>query len=164
MKKLTTKSSDKRISKKIDTYSKILEEIASLSNSSSTKVSCMALRYDFSKIASFGYNGSYSGATINPKTGTEEESLEPGRSGFIHAEINMIAKFQERDPENYIVMLTYSPCSHCMKVLINSGFKYIFWINEYRIKDHLNILDDLGIQYGTMEDLKIIYQKEINGI
>lgn len=117
----------------------------------------MALKRDFSKIASFGYNGSYSGAPVNSETGTEEESLEPGKSGFIHAEVNMAIKFQERDPENYIVLLTLSPCSACAKILINAGFRNIFWIEEYRETDHLSIFDRVGIRYGNIEQLKSQY-------
>jgi len=83
-----------RLQIKIETFKNILNNIKDLSNSSTTKVGCIALRKDFSKIASFGYNGSYSGAQNNIETGTEEESLEPGESGFIHAEVNMIAKFK----------------------------------------------------------------------
>ena len=106
----------RRLQTKIETFTKILENIRDLSNSSTIKVGCIALRKDFSKIASFGYNGSYSGAGLNIETGTEEDSLVPGESGFIHAEINMIAKFKEYDPENYIVLLTLSPCKMCTKI------------------------------------------------
>jgi deoxycytidylate deaminase len=66
-----------RLQQKIDTFTKILLHIKDLSVSSTTKVGCIAVKKDFSKIASFGYNGSYSGAPVNPETGTEEESLEP---------------------------------------------------------------------------------------
>ena len=99
---------------KIDTFGKMIIQISELSNASTKKVACMALHKNFTKIASFGYNGSYMSAPINPITGTEEESLEPGQSGFIHAEVNMIAKFREHDPENYIVLLTLSPCKMCI--------------------------------------------------
>jgi dCMP deaminase len=113
----------------------------------------MALRNDFSRIASFGYNGSFTGDTIKDETGTEEDSLVPGCSGFIHAEINMIAKFQEKDPENYIVLLTLSPCKMCSKVLINSGFKHIYWINDYRDQSHFDMFEPIGISYGNLDTL-----------
>lgn len=71
-----------RLNIKLNTFIQILLNIKTLSNSSTTKVSCIALKKDLSKIASFGYNGSYSGAQINPETGTEEDSLIPGESGF----------------------------------------------------------------------------------
>ena len=151
-----TKTSD-RIQFKIDTFSKMLLEIASLSNASTKKVACMALHRKFTKIASFGYNGSYMGAPINEVTGTEEDSLVPGESGFIHSEVNMIAKFREFDPENYVILLTLSPCKMCTKILVNSGFKFVYWIEDYREQAHLHIFDESGITYGNIEKLKKDY-------
>lgn len=119
----------------------------------------MTLKKDFSKIASFGYNGSYSGAQENSETGTEEESLTPGESGFIHAEVNMIAKFKEYDPENYIVLLTLSPCKMCTKILVNAGFKHVYWIDEYRDTSHLQIFNECGITNGNAKDLVKHYQQ-----
>lgn len=142
-----------RLQQKIKAFTSILLQIKDLSVSSTTKVGCIAVKKDFSKIASFGYNGSYAGAPINPQTGTEEESLEPGCSGFIHAEVNMIAKFKERDPENYIIMLTLSPCKMCTKILINAGFKHVYWLTEYRETDHLKIFTDVGVSSGSIKDL-----------
>jgi dCMP deaminase len=146
---------------KIDTFGKMIVQISELSNASTKKVACMALHRNFTKIASFGYNGSYMNAPINEETGTEEDSLEPGQSGFIHAEVNMIAKFREHDPENYIVLLTLSPCKMCTKILVNSGFKYIFWVEDYREQSHLHIFDECGIKYGNLETFKKIYEEEI---
>jgi dCMP deaminase len=142
-----------RLQIKIETFTKILENIKDLSSSSTTKVGCIALKKDFSKIASFGYNGSYSGAGLNTETGTEEDSLIPGESGFIHAEVNMIAKFKEHDPENYIVILTLSPCRMCTKILINAGFKHVYWIDDYRNLDHLEIFRECKITNGHISNL-----------
>jgi deoxycytidylate deaminase len=61
-----------RNDQKIDTFSDIIKNIASLSAASTKKVACMAIHKNFIKIASFGYNGSYAGAPINPLTETEE--------------------------------------------------------------------------------------------
>lgn len=146
-----------RLEQKIDTFVNILEDIANLSTSSTLKVGAMSLHWKFQKIASFGYNGSYPGAKICNDTGTEEESLEPGNSGFVHAEVNMIAKFREHNPDEYIVILTHSPCNVCAKVLANAGFRYIFWINEYRQTEHLKMFNDLGIMFGDISSLKKTY-------
>ena len=146
---------------KIDTFGKMIVQISELSNASTKKVACMALHKNFTKIASFGYNGSYMNAPINDLTGTEEDSLDPGQSGFIHAEVNMIAKFREYDPENYIILLTLSPCKMCTKILVNSGFKYIFWIEDYRDQSHLHIFDECEITYGDLDTFKKIYETKI---
>ena len=144
----------KRLFEKIDTFCDIVQKISQLSTSTRLKVGAIAVKRDFQKIASFGYNGNYAGAPISSETGTEEESLEPGQDGFIHAEINLIAKFREIDPENYIILLTHSPCKMCTKVLINAGFRYIYWLEEYRDTDHLSMLDGISHTYsGDKEDL-----------
>ena len=150
-----------RINFKIDTFAGMIQQIATLSNASTKKVACMALHKNFTKIASFGYNGSYKGAPINEVTGTEEDSLVPGESGFIHAEVNMIAKFREFDPNNYIILLTLSPCKMCTKILVNSGFKYVYWIEDYREQGHLHIFDECGIKYGNIEKLKLDWYSKI---
>lgn len=148
-----------RIKQKVDTFVSILESISNLSTSTTLKVGAISVHRKFQKIASFGYNGSYPGAPLNLETGSEEESFEPGKSGFIHAEVNMIAKFREHDPENYIVLLTHSPCAICTKVLVNAGFRHIYWTKEYRETEHLRTLDKYGISYGNTEDLYYNYLK-----
>jgi dCMP deaminase len=151
-----------RIRQKVDTFVSILESIAKLSTASTLKVGAISVHRKFQKIASFGYNGSYPGAPVNPQTGTEEDSLEPGQSGFIHAEVNMIAKFREHDPESYIVLLTHSPCSVCTKVLINAGFRYIYWVHQYRETSHLEVLKQYGILHGDIDQLYLDYYNQIN--
>jgi dCMP deaminase len=150
-----------RIIQKVDTFVSILEHISDLSAASTLKVGAIAVHRKFQKIASFGYNGSYPGASVNPQTGTEEESLEPGGSGFIHAEVNMIAKFREHDPENYIIILTHSPCNVCSKVLVNAGFRWVYWIKEYRDTSHLSMLEDCGVLSGNIEKLYEDYYNQI---
>lgn len=147
-----------RKKEKIKIFTEFVSKIADLSVSQTLKVGAIAIKIDFSKIGSFGYNGSYAGAPLNDITGGEEESLSPGESGFIHAEMNLIAKFRENDPENYIILLTHSPCEICSKLLINSGFRYIYWREDYRKTDHLSILDDLNILHGNFKDLTNNYK------
>lgn len=150
----TMQKREERTVQKLEVFKQILLQISSLSTSSRLKVSCIILRKGFTKIASFGYNGNYFNAPINDLTGTEEESLEQGKDGFIHAEINSIAKFRETDPENYIVLVSVSPCSPCSKVLVNSGFKHVYWIKEYRKTDHIaEIFDRCKITYGDWNNL-----------
>lgn len=143
--------------KKIEAYFNIVKEIAQLSVSKTKKVSCVIIKKNFESIASFGYNGSYSGDPSIVTTNQEEESLEPGESGFIHAEINALIKFREKDPENYIILLSLSPCKACTKCIVNAGFKSVFWLEQYRESEHLKIFDNIGIVYGDKDYMKKIY-------
>lgn len=156
---MDSKTKIRRLDQKLKIYSGIVSSISELSAASIAKVGCMAIKSDFSKMSSFGYNGSYPGAEVYEETGTIEESLEPGQSGLIHAEINMIAKFQENDPEKHIVILTLSPCRQCTKVLCTAGFKFIYWIDEYRDTSHFHIFDECNVHYGNIDKLFLDYQQ-----
>lgn len=147
---------DRKIERKIQkikVFTNILIELSKLSPSQTKKVACIAFKKKFTNIASFGYNGTYPDAPINPETGGEELSLEPGKSGFLHAEDNMISKFREKDPENYIVFITMSPCRECTIRLVNAGFKDVYWLEEYRDKSHLYIFDHCSVRCGTINSL-----------
>jgi hypothetical protein len=45
-----------------------------------------------------------------------------------------------------------------MKLIINSGFRYVFWKQEYRKTDHLKVFERLGILSGSFEILKENYE------
>ena len=135
----TTKTKIQRTQQKLKVFQEHLISVASLSKSTRLKVGALALRKDFQR-EYIAYNGSVSNAPIYESTKSEEESLDPGKSGFVHAEMNLVAKFRENNPQDYIVLLTHSPCSLCTKILINSGFNHIFWLENYRDIDHIEIL------------------------
>ena len=50
------------------------------------QVGAVVITEDNTQVLSVGYNGNYSGGP------NEAESLEPGQSGMIHAEINALLK------------------------------------------------------------------------
>ena len=142
-----------RTKQKVQVFVKHLENIASLSQSSKLKVGAIAVKKNFQRDC-FGYNGTIADAPIWEETGTEEESLEPGKSGFVHAEMNLIAKFREHDPEDYVVLLTHSSCSVCAKLLINAEFENIFWLEEYRETSHIERLFKGRVKhFGTIDNL-----------
>ena len=63
------------------------------------------------------------------------------------------AKFKEYDPENYIILLTLSPCKMCTKILVNAGFKHVYWIDDYRNLEHLAIFNHCNITNGPILNL-----------
>lgn len=64
-----------RVRQKVETFVTVLKDITQLSTASKLKVGAISLHWQFQKIASFGYNGSYPGAVTFLETGTEEESI-----------------------------------------------------------------------------------------
>jgi len=89
-----------------------------------TKVACLIVNKDNTKVLSMGYNGDESGGK------NERESLERGRSGFIHAEINALIKldYSEKYKKLYI---THSPCRECARALINGKINEIIYSEVY---------------------------------
>ena len=79
------------------------------------KVGCCIVSQDNCQVLAIGYNGDHKGGT------NERESLEPGGSGFIHAEINALIKLDYNNPKKKTLYITLSPCKQCAKAIINGG-------------------------------------------
>ncbi len=89
-----------------------------------------------------GYNGSPAGhphctdvgcliyVSRNPD-GEEEENC----FRTIHAEINAIAQAAKHGVEinDADIYITASPCYHCLKTLMNTGIRRIFYLKPYKI-------------------------------
>ena len=72
---------------------------------------------------------------------TPDGEIEENCFRTIHAEINAISQAARngsaiRDASVYI---THSPCIHCLKTLVNTGIKHIFYEKPYK----LHTLEDI---------------------
>ena len=94
---------------------------------------------DNTRVLAIGYNGNHSGGPNEP------ESLEPCKSGFIHAEINALLKLDYNNPQYKIMYVTLSPCRMCAKAIINAGISEVVYIEEYRDTTSLELLRGAGI-------------------
>lgn len=103
------------------------------------KVGTVIVSEDNTQVLSIGYNGNYSGGP------NEVESLEPGQSGCIHAEINALLKLDYNNPKKKIMYITLSPCRMCAKAAVNAGIDEVVYDEEYRDTSSLDILRDAGI-------------------
>ncbi len=93
-----------------------------------------------------GYNGDERGGNNKPK------SLEPGQSGFIHAEENSLLKFNPTIHPGSTMYLTHNPCEMCAKKIINTldgagnnAIVQIYYLEDYREKDGVDLLRSRGI-------------------
>jgi dCMP deaminase len=98
------------------------------------KVGAVIVSGDNTRVLSIGYNGDYSGGP------NKVLSDEPGKSGFIHAEVNAIIKMDYISDPSKKMYLTLSPCIDCARVIINSGIKTVFYKNEYRDRSGIDLL------------------------
>ena len=113
------------------------------------KVGAVVITADNTQVLSIGYNGDEAGGT------NKVESLEPGHSGCIHAEINALIKLDYNNPKNITgipkntkkkkMYVTLSPCKMCAKAVINAGIAEVIYDEEYRDDAGVRLLREAGI-------------------
>lgn len=104
------------------------------------KVGAIVVTGDNTSVLSVGYNGNYTGGP------NSIESMEPGQSGMIHAEINALLKMDYHNHKKKIMYVTLSPCRMCAKAIVNSGIDEVVYLEEYRDRGGLEILEQCKIR------------------
>ena len=104
------------------------------------QVGTIVVTSDNTQVLSVGYNGNYSGGP------NEVESMVPGESGMIHAEINCLLKMDYNNPKKKVMYLTLSPCRMCAKAIVNAGISEVVYLEDYRDKTGLEILSEAGVK------------------
>ena len=89
------------------------------------KVGCVITDKDMNRVLCLGYNGD------SPGGDNQCESLESGKCGCIHAEINAITKASE-SLNGCVAFITLAPCYHCAKILFARGITKVIYKNAYR--------------------------------
>jgi len=113
--------------------------IAERSRDPRLKVGSVIVTEDNTSVLAIGYNGDEQGGNNQP------DSMEPGKSGFIHAEANALIKMNFGDHRNKKMYLTHSPCPVCARMIVNAGIKKVIFCDEYRDSKGLDILKKSGI-------------------
>ncbi len=118
----------------------ITREVAERSTCLRAKVGAVIVR-DRSILAT-GYNGSPAGLPHCTEVGcliyesrTPDGEIEQNCYRTIHAEINAISQAARngaaiRDADIYV---THTPCIHCLKVLINTGVRTVYYARPYKL-------------------------------
>ncbi len=104
------------------------------------QVAALIVSGDNSRVLGFGYNGDHRGGS------NKVDSLEPGQSGFIHAEENALIKFDFSASCRKIMYITTSPCKQCAKKIINAFIDEVVYLNEYRDLSGVKLLEQQGIK------------------
>lgn len=103
------------------------------------KVGAVIVTDDNTQVLSVGYNGDQAGGS------NEVESLEPGQSGCLHAEINALIKLDYNNPKKKKMYVTLSPCKMCSKAIINASLSEVVYLEKYRDESGLQLLEMSGI-------------------
>ena len=100
-------------------------------------------------IISFGYNGTPSGMP------NKCEDSNVTLAHVLHAESNAITKACKSpiSTENSIMYITHACCVECAKLIIQSGIKEVYYLNEYRDQSGLNLLKNVGIKVFKLTNL-----------
>lgn len=122
-----------------EVWMQMAEIIAKKSHHPQWKVGALIVTSDNTQVLSLGYNGNAAGLpnTLN--------SVIPGESGLIHAEINALLKLDYNNPKDKIMYLTLSPCEYCAKAIVNSGIKKVIFKDKYRDLSGIKVLELSGI-------------------
>ncbi|TMA44969.1 MAG: dCMP deaminase [Deltaproteobacteria bacterium] len=136
----------------------ITHQVAERSTCTRAKVGAVIVRDK--NILATGYNGSPAGLPHCTELGcliytsrTPTGELEENCFRTIHAEINAIAQAAKngasiRDADIYI---THTPCIHCLKVLINTGIRRIFYERDYKTHTLADLLRYSGVHLERVE-------------
>ena len=123
-----------------EVWMKTAETLAERSYDPRHKVGAIVVTEDNTQVLAVGYNGNYSGGP------NEVESVTPGESGMLHAEINALLKMDYNNPKKKKMYVTLLPCRMCAKAIVNSGITEVIYRDMYRDASSLAILRDMSIQ------------------
>ena len=115
------------------------KDIARRSLDPKHKVGAVIVNNENTQVLSIGYNGDQKGGS------NKRDSMERGKSGFIHAEINALIKCDYNNPVKKKMYLTLSPCNICAKAIVNSGIKEVIYLEKYEQSNGIDILINAGI-------------------
>lgn len=122
-------------------YMQLAWTLARRSTCSRLQVGTVLTSTDFRKVLAVGYNGNASGL---PNKCDRET---PGNCGCLHSEENAVINCDSPRLVEKIAFVTHLPCSQCAKRLINLGnVKKIYFDQEYRIRDSVDLLRNVGIE------------------
>lgn len=123
-----------------ETWMTVTRTIADRSYDPRLKVGAIVVSCDNTQLLSLGYNGNYKGG---PHL---HESSEPGKSGFIHAEVNALIKCDFNFPKQRHLYVTHSPCRDCAKLIINAEITRVVFDIAYRDTSGVDLMRSAGVE------------------
>lgn len=129
-----------------ETWMLIASAISLRSYDPRLQVGAIIVSEDNTQMLSVGYNGNYKGGPH------EHESLVPGLSGFIHAEVNALVKCDYNFNKKKHMYVTHMPCRDCAKLIINAEIASVVYGQPYRITSGIDLLRSVGIEVLSIEE------------
>lgn len=122
-------------------YIQIASIIAESSHCARNQVGALVVKDG--NIIAFGYNGTPRGFP-NKCEDIHGNTLPE----VLHAESNAITKLarSQEDCEGADLYTTLSPCFECAKLIIQSGIKAVYYLDEYRNTEGLDLLEKSNVK------------------
>jgi dCMP deaminase len=136
----------------------ITRQVAERSTCNRAKVGAVIVR-DKNIIAT-GYNGAPAGMPHCTDAGcliyqskTPDGEIEENCFRTIHAEINAIAQAAKNGSsiKDASIYITHTPCIHCLKVLVNTGIKDIFYERPYKLHTLTDLLQHTQVRLQKVD-------------
>lgn len=109
----------------LDIYVNIVQEFAAKSKDPKFQVGALVVTPE--GILYPGYNGDEIGGD------NERDSMETGKSDFVHAEQNTILKFNPTIHKDCHMYVTHNPCAVCARMIVNTqAISVVWYINEHK--------------------------------
>ena len=136
--------------KKHNLYLDLVRRIALESYCKRLKVGALIVKDG--NIISFGYNGTSSGL---PNVCEEDNVTLPT---VLHAESNAITKACKTPvtTEGATMYMTHSCCVECAKLIVQSGIKKVYYLEDYRDNSGINLLKTCDIEVTKTTNIKPI--------
>lgn len=119
-------------------FKEIVKLCASRSPCERLQVGCLIVKDN--RIISQGYNGFLSGCPHVSVVRDNHETMT------IHAEVNALCDCAKRGVQcdGATAYITHYPCINCIKSLLASGIKKIYYINDYKNDELVKYLSELA--------------------
>lgn len=132
-----------------EVYMDVAYTIAQLSYAERRKVGCVIVKDN--QIVSFGYNGTPKG--FDNQCEHEVENTLTTKREVLHAESNALTKIAKStmSSDGADLYTTTSPCFECSKLIVQSGINRVFYSEEYRDIEGLELLNKAQIDVIRLE-------------
>ena len=136
----------------------ITQQVAERSTCNRAKVGAVIVRDR--NILATGYNGAPAGMPHCTDAGcliyeskTPYGEVEQNCFRTIHAEINAIAQAAKNGSniKDSSIYVTHTPCIHCIKVLVNTGIKNVYYESPYKVHTLEEILRNTRVHMEKVQ-------------
>lgn len=137
-----------------ETWMSVARVIGERSYDNRMRVGSIIVSDDNTQVLSVGYNGNFRGGPNKPA------SLEPGKSEFIHSELNALLKCNFNFPKRKHMYVTHVPCRMCAKYCINGGVSRVVYEHPYRDMSGLDVLREGGVEALSLAEAIVMARAE----